>query len=319
MRMSRRAALAGGIGLAGAAGLAAGGYGLVQAGALPGKYRLAQLTGACGAPPPPPGGPLPDRRETQFYSAYRHRLVTMVTLLPAGQQADGLPVVVALHGLGSDARGAAGLLAPALAQDGARLAVVTVDGGSSYWHRRDDGDDPPGMIVHEVLPRAAALGLRTAAIGLAGWSMGGYGALLLAERLGAAPAGPAGAAGVAALAPATFATYADARQSDSSAFDSAADFARNNLFSRLSGLRHVPSYIAVGDDDPFAPIGARLRARLQELTGHPPAGGDRGRLPRRRVLGAPLPGRARVPRRAPVTRTADDGVRSQAVRPALAG
>src|SRR5277367_6458942 len=44
MRISRRAALAAGAGLAGAAGLAAGGYGLVQAGELPGKYRLAQLT-----------------------------------------------------------------------------------------------------------------------------------------------------------------------------------------------------------------------------------------------------------------------------------
>jgi S-formylglutathione hydrolase FrmB len=265
-RISRRAALTAGLGLAAAAGLAAGAYELVQAGDLPGKYRLAQLTGACGAPPPTPARPLPDRRETRFYSAYRRRMVTMVTLIPTGLPPGGLPVAVVLHGLGADASSAATLVAPALA--GTRLAVITADGGSSYWHRRADGDDPQGMILHEVLPRAAALGLRAGRIGLAGWSMGGYGALLLAERLGAA-----GAAGVAALAPAAFATYQDARQADRRAFDGPADFARNNLFSQLSALRDVPSYIAVGDDDPFAPIGSELRARLQRLTGQPPRGG----------------------------------------------
>ncbi len=66
------------------------------------------------------------------------------------------------------------------------------------------------MIIHEVPPRAAAAGLRTRRIGIVGNSMGGYGALLLAERLGAGPARPA-AAGVAAASPAIFASYADAR------------------------------------------------------------------------------------------------------------
>jgi dienelactone hydrolase len=276
MRISRRAALAAGAGLAGAAGLAAGGYGLVQAGDLPGKYRLAELTGACGAPPPAPRGPLPRRRDLRFYSARRRRVVTMVTLLAGGAAPAGLPVVVALHGLGADASSAATLLAPALARAGTPLAVITVDGGSSYWHQRADGDDPQGMILHEVLPRAAAQGLATARIGLTGWSMGGYGALLLAERLAGWPAGAPRPAGVAVLAPAAFATYADARAADKRSFDSAADFARNNLFSRLSELRHVPSYIAVGVDDPFAPIGAELRTRLQRLTGQPPGGGIGG-------------------------------------------
>jgi len=50
--------LAAGIGVAAAA---AGGYGLVETGILPGKYQLAQALGECGAAPPPPRGPLPAR------------------------------------------------------------------------------------------------------------------------------------------------------------------------------------------------------------------------------------------------------------------
>ena len=66
-----------------------------------------------------------------------------------------------------------------------RFAIICVDGGETYWHRRADGDDPAGMIVHEVLPRAAAAGMHTGRIGIVGLSMGGYGALLIAEQFSA--------------------------------------------------------------------------------------------------------------------------------------
>src|SRR6202035_3611371 len=66
-----------------------------------------------------------------------------------------------------------------------RIAVVCADGGDTYWHEHADGDDPAGMIVHEVLPRLAAAGLDTSRVGLTGTSMGGYGALLLAEQFSA--------------------------------------------------------------------------------------------------------------------------------------
>jgi S-formylglutathione hydrolase FrmB len=248
-----------------AAGAGLGALELVAAGALPGKYRLAQLDGACGAAPPPPAGPLPARREVTFQSAYRHRAVTMVTLWPAGMAAAAVPAVaVALHGLGEDARSAADLLAPALA--GLRLAAVTVDGGRTYWHRRADGDDPQGMIRHEVLPRLAAMGL-PAPVALIGWSMGGYGALLLAERI-RPPA-------VAVLAPAIFGSYPQARQADRKAFDGPADFARNDVFSRISALARVPAYVVCGDNDPFEQMVERLRARLSR-PGCAPAGGITG-------------------------------------------
>jgi len=118
-----------------------------------------------------------------------------------------------------------------------------------------------------VLPRAAAAGLRTARIGVCGESMGGYGALLIAERLAAR------VSAVAALSPAVFATYADARAANAAAFDGPADFARNDVVSGLGALRQVPAWIACGTDDPFQPEAALVRARLSALTHRPLPGG----------------------------------------------
>lgn len=272
--ISRRTALIGGLGLTAAAAVAGGGYGLVEASVLPGKYWIDRVLGACGAPPPPPARALPARHETRFLSAYRRREVSMVTLIPAGlTSARGLGVVVALHGLGGDAAGTAATLAAAMASAAipasrARsLAVIAVDGGGTYWHRRADGDDPPGMILHEVLPRAAALGLRTARVGIVGQSMGGYGALLFAEQHAAA------VGAVAAISPAIFASYADATRADPRSFDGTADFARNDVVAQLTALREMPVFVACGSDDPFEPMAQQLRMRLTRLAGHRPAGG----------------------------------------------
>lgn len=291
--ISRRAAIWAGLSVAAAGVLAGAGYGLVEAGELPGRYQLAKVLGACGSAPPPPAGPLPVRHTEQFWSEYRHRQVTMVTLVPArAPSPHGLGTVVALHGLGGDAAGTARSVARAMAAgqipepDRDRFAVITVDGGTTYWHRRAGDDDPQGMIIHEVLPRAAALGLATGRIGIVGESMGGYGALLLAERLGGGPGaistagtrptarsapGPQAAA-VAAISPAIFASYADARSADSQAFDGPADFTANNVFTQISALRRIPAFIACGTDDPFEPTARLMRERLARLTGHPPAG-----------------------------------------------
>jgi len=194
----------------------------------------------------------------------------MITLMPAGAAAGSdLGAVVALHGAGSTAARLADQVAGAMtAARITRFAVICVDGGSTYWHERASGDDPIGMIIHEVLPRAAAAGLTTRRIGIAGESMGGYGALLLAQRV-AAP----GVAAVAALSPAIFASYADARSANPGSFDSQQDFVRNDVFAGLSALRHVPVWVACGADDPFQPEAALFRARLAALTGHQVPGG----------------------------------------------
>jgi S-formylglutathione hydrolase FrmB len=146
------------------------------------------------------------------------------------------------------------------------------------------------MILHEAIPRVAAAGLATGRIGIAGESMGGYGALLLAERLAAArpmpqPVTTSGTAGwpaaaaavpavaaVAAMSPAIFATYSDAVAADKSAFDSQADFARNDVFAAISALRHVPTWVACGVDDPFQPQAALFRAQLTALMHRPVSG-----------------------------------------------
>jgi S-formylglutathione hydrolase FrmB len=285
--VSRRALLLSGAGVL--AGACAGAYELVQDGTLPGKYFLAGIDGACGSAPPAPAGPLPARRTARFYSAYRRREVEMVTLVPHGiTSLAGLGVVIALHGAGGSAAEMAGLVAPAMTS--ARVsgfAVICVDGGDTYWHARADGDDPVGMILYEVLPRAKAIGLAARRIGITGLSMGGYGALLIAEQL-TAPSGPYSSAGignppaappagsgptpavaaVAALSPAIFASYADAEAASRSAFDSPADFARNDVLTGVDALRRVPTWIACGADDPFQPETSLLLAKLAALTGH---------------------------------------------------
>jgi hypothetical protein len=274
---SRRGVLLAAAGLAAVASAGAG-YELVQDGTLPGKYQLAELTGACGSPPPAPAGPLPSQRVVSFFSAYRRRRVHMVTLIPAQAAARaGLRVVIALHGADSDALSMADQVRPAMAS--ARvpgLAVICVDGGNTYWHRRADGDDPIGMILYEILPRARAAGMATSQIGIAGESMGGYGALLLAERLaapGPVPTAPPSVAGVAALSPAIFGSYADARAADSAAFDGQADFSRNDVLTGIRALRGVPAWIACGSDDPFESEAAAFRRRLAAVTGHGVPGG----------------------------------------------
>lgn len=254
-----------------AVALAATGYELVRDGVLPGKYTLARLDGACGSAPPRPTGPRPTRHVVTFESAYRHTAVQMVTLVPPdATTGSDLGVVLALHGAGNTAAGLADQVATAMtAAKIATFAVVCPDGGGTYWHKRADGDDPIGMILHEVLPRAAAAGLATSRIGVAGESMGGYGALLLAERI------PAVAA-VAAMSPAIFATYADTRSADKGAFDSQADFAGNDVFAGIGALRRMPTWVACGADDPFQPEVALFRARLAALTRRQVPGGIAG-------------------------------------------
>jgi pimeloyl-ACP methyl ester carboxylesterase len=268
-RPSRRTVLLGGLGVAAVAVVGAG-YELVQDGTLPGKYTLARLDGTCGSPPPAPAGPRPTRHAATFYSEYRRTAVQMITLMPADAAAGPeLGAVVALHGTGSTAAGLADQVAAAMtAARIATFAVICVDGGDTYWHKRANGDDPIGMIIHEVLPRAAATGVASEKIGIAGESMGGYGALLLAQRMPAAAV-----AAVAALSPAIFASYADARSANPGAFDSRQDFARNDVFAGIEALRHVPTWLACGADDPFEPEATLFRARLAALTGYRVPGG----------------------------------------------
>lgn len=199
--------------------------------------------------------------------------VTWGLAIPPDARAAGLPVVLVLHGRGRDAHAAFDVLrlhrylAEHVRAGGAPLAVVSVDGGdSTYWHPRADGDDPLAMITGELLPRLAHLGLGTADVGVMGWSMGGYGALLMARESDAGRLGGLRVAAASAASPALFATYA---ASAPGAFDSAADWSRWGDLTRHPGVRTVPLQVSCGTGDPFAAQTRAYRARV-----HPtPAGG----------------------------------------------
>ena len=120
-------------------------------------------------------------------------------------------------------------LADAVAHGSRPFAIAAADGGDhEYWHPRR-GTDPAGMIVHEFLPLLARLGLDVHRIGLLGASMGGYGALYLAERLTRRR--------VAVMVAESPAIWHEAAQTVEGAFDDAADFARHTIFGAQQPAR----------------------------------------------------------------------------------
>src|SRR5436190_15408075 len=182
---------AGVIGIATAGAALIGGYELVEAGVLPGRIRLDQMLGRNPAAPPIPStapGPL---EEGSFYSAARGCRVWWSIAYPPGFKAgDRLPVCVALHGRYENnefpfVKLHLDRFLAAAVSDGVRpFAIASIDGGSATnWHPRASGDNPQAMVTYEFLPMLARRGLSTDRIALWGWSLGGYGVLLLASSL----------------------------------------------------------------------------------------------------------------------------------------
>ena len=113
-------------------------------------------------------------------------------------------------------------LAQAVAAGIPPFAVVAVDGGGSYWHKRASGEDSGAMVLDELIPMLSAQGLDTSRVGFLGWSMGGYGALLLGARLG-----PARTAAICAVSPAL---WTSSGATAPGAFDGADDYAANSVW-----------------------------------------------------------------------------------------
>jgi enterochelin esterase-like enzyme len=189
---------------------------------------------------------------------------------PPGSSAGArLPVCVVLHGRGDDAAATESLgypqfLAATVRAGGPRFALAAVDGGDRYWHARAAGDDSGAMVVSEFLPMLASRGLAAAAtdrIAFLGWSMGGYGSLLLASHLGRTR--------VAAVVAESPALWRRPEDTAAGAFDDPADYRRNDVFSRRDRLAGIAIKIDCGVADPFY---RAARAFASGLPGHPVTG-----------------------------------------------
>jgi len=200
-----------------------------------------------------------------FVSAARGGTSTNWAIARPPGQTRPLRPVIALHGKGSDAStvmagGVEQGLAQAVNAGLPPFAVVAVDGGGSYWHKRASGEDAGAMVLGELIPMLDTQGLDTSRVAFLGWSMGGYAALLLGGRLG-----PARTAAICAVSPALWLSSGAAAPG---AFDGADDFAANSVFG-MPALGSIPIRVDCGDSDPFYDATKQFIAQLP----NPPAGG----------------------------------------------
>ncbi|UXA06671.1 alpha/beta hydrolase [Mycobacterium sp. SMC-2] len=218
------------------------------------------------APPQsPPLEPAPTMVTGSFVSAARGGVNTNWAIARPPGQTKALRPVIALHGKGSDAStvmagGVEQGLAQAVNAGLSPFAVVAVDGGGSYWHKRASGEDSGAMVLDELIPMLGTQDLDTSRVAFLGWSMGGYGALLLGGRLG-----PARTAAICAVSPALWLSSGAAAPG---AFDGPDDFAANSVFG-MPALASIPIRVDCGDSDPFYGATKQFIAQLP----HPPAGG----------------------------------------------
>jgi enterochelin esterase-like enzyme len=149
--------------------------------------------------------------------------------------------------------------------DSPPFALAAIDGGESYWHPRTSGEDRMSMLMQEFVPMCAdrwTLGETRARRAIMGWSMGGYGAILMAERY------PHDLCAVAAASPAIWTSYDAMLLGPGDAFDSAAQFATYDVIAHAGALAQTAVRVDCGLQDGFYPY---VQAFVQSLPS-PPAG-----------------------------------------------
>jgi enterochelin esterase-like enzyme len=210
-------------------------------------------------------------------SKARHRRVSWTISYPPGLSTHvGLPLVLALHPfLGSHSFPMGGITPARLLtmRPGGHpipaVAVAAVDGGNAYWHRHP-GDDPMAMLLEEFLPLCRGRGLgRHQQIAVIGTSMGGYGALLLAEEHTDL------VAAVAVVSPAIWLTYQDSQLANPTAFTGETDFNDHDVVTLAPRLTKTPVWVASGAEDPFhSGVEALAGALPSADVAYPPGGHD---------------------------------------------
>jgi predicted esterase len=174
---------------AGAAAVAAGGL------------VLSGRGGDGESPGPVPDAQVGDERVEQKRSEARGQLVDFYTAVPAGHgDGRGLPVCLVLHGASATAAdfddfGFGRFLTDAVQRGAKPFVLAGATGGVLRW--QPSGSDDPRAMVHDEIPVwCRERGFDTSRMALWGWSMGGFGALHVAETY------PGFARAVAAFSPA---------------------------------------------------------------------------------------------------------------------
>lgn len=239
---------------------------LQMAAGLASAYGLSNATG-CATTPKAPATATPTMTTGSFFSHARGGVQTNWMIARPPGQTQPLRPIIALHGEGQNAvelmnMGVEKALAAAAGDLLPPVAFVAVDGGSSYWHERISGEDAGAMVLYELLPMLPSHGLDTHRVAFMGWSMGGYGALLLGARLGTERT-----AAICAVSPVLF-SPPDAGTFPVGAFDDADEYVANSVWGP-NAVPPVPIRIDCGDSDQFAASTKQYIAQLHQ----PPAGG----------------------------------------------
>lgn len=218
---------------------------------------LAGCGGGDDAAPPP--APVGVAEHTLPLRAPGVDRILQARVLDPSQARDDAPLLVLLHFQGgSPELMITDELKAELRRLGERAPVVLLpeSDGVSYWHDRGNGAWA-SLVLDVAIPAAArAFGADEGRIALAGFSMGGFGALHLAAE------SPLAFCSVAAHSPAVFGERPRGRSPFAGAFDDARDFARSDVIERA---RSIPpgTWVDVGDDDPFAPAVRELVERMR--------------------------------------------------------
>ena len=249
--LTRRSFVTGGVA---AGALAVGGAGVVSAQNLHGTRRFLHRHGIVSGPDLAP--PTVDANVEYGTITAGTGPVNYGLYLPGG---DAEAVLYCLHGRGGSRRDAFDSIGVHRFVAARKLpwAVASLDSGESFWHTRADGSDTQRDLLEVLMPfvKTKAPAARSAVIG---WSMGGYGALLLAVEQ------PAAFVATVANGPSIWNTFSEATPG---AFDDPDDFGKHSVLRDVRRFEGRAVRIDCGADDPFADAVRDLRRRAPSIGG----------------------------------------------------